>query len=116
MSGQTVYVQFRYCPLCQLNHKQGKKHVYSKRHKEMVVGAVTKLLKKISEAKEFLKKPSVKDITWDQADQKFWCYICQEDVSKHRPNLTTFGNCVIELGGLLEHIAGVTTWKTPPSF
>ncbi|BFZ14650.1 hypothetical protein BsWGS_17689 [Bradybaena similaris] len=104
MSSQTVFVPFRYCPLCRLNHKKGKKHVFSQKHTEIVANILAKFLKKITEAKEFLKKPSVKDITWDQAGNKFWCYFCQEDVDKHRLSVLMLGQCVVEYGGLLEHI------------
>ncbi|CAG5136235.1 unnamed protein product [Candidula unifasciata] len=104
MSSQTVFVPFRYCPLCRLNHNKGKKHVYSKKHKEIVANILVKFSKKITEAKAFLKKPSIKEITWDQAGNKFWCYFCQGDIDKHKLNVSTPGQCVVEYGGFLEHI------------
>ncbi|XP_059149967.1 centrosomal AT-AC splicing factor-like [Physella acuta] len=104
MASQTVFVQFRYCSLCRLNHKKGKSHVYSKRHQDLVSNVLKKFLKKINEARTSLQNPKVHDTTWPERDKNFWCYFCQLDVGKHKHHFTAMGECFICHGGLLEHI------------
>ncbi|CAL1540732.1 unnamed protein product [Lymnaea stagnalis] len=104
MASQSVFIQFRYCPLCRLNHKKSKKHIFSKRHQEIVANVLKKLSKKITEAKLKMKPPLVCEITWVESDQTVWCYFCSSDVVKHRRHMTAMGECMISHGGLLEHI------------
>ncbi len=47
MAAPTVDVQFKRCDLCRLNHMQRRKHVYSKRHQNIVKAILVKFKKKV---------------------------------------------------------------------
>ncbi|KAH9495724.1 hypothetical protein Btru_016146 [Bulinus truncatus] len=104
MSSQKVFVQFQYCPLCRINHKKGKKHVFAKRHKDIVTNVLAKFIKKIVFAKSTMKKPPIHENSWDEANKTFWCYFCQNEIEKHRKHFTATGDCIVEQGGMLEHL------------
>ncbi|KAI8797908.1 coiled-coil domain-containing protein 84 [Biomphalaria glabrata] len=103
MLSQKVFIQFRYCPLCRLNHKKGTKHVYAKRHQEIVTNILAKFLKKIVIAKSSMKNPSILESMSEMVNMTFWCYFCQSEITKHKEHFTAMGHCMIELGGMLEH-------------
>ncbi|XP_040063601.1 centrosomal AT-AC splicing factor isoform X1 [Ixodes scapularis] len=76
------FIQFTLCDLCRVSHNVGKKHVYSKRHQEIVKNVLAKYLRKIVEAKQYLKAPEVHDLLWEDG-AKVWCYFCSTEVPKH---------------------------------
>ncbi|KAK8787148.1 hypothetical protein V5799_023081 [Amblyomma americanum] len=76
------FMQYTLCELCKVSHNVGKKHVYSKKHLEIVKNVLAKFLKKVNEAKQFLKKPEVHDLLWEDG-AKVWCYFCAQEVEKH---------------------------------
>ena len=40
-------IQYRYCAVCRRNHDQGRKHIFTKHHKEKLAGILAKMLKKV---------------------------------------------------------------------
>ncbi|GFN74997.1 coiled-coil domain-containing protein 84-like [Plakobranchus ocellatus] len=113
---QKVFIQFTYCPLCRSNHKKGKKHILTTRHQEVVNNVVKKFSRKIAEAKKSVDIPAVKDCKWSDADRKFWCYFCQSDNNCHKMRFTDNGDCIVEHGGMLEHIVREDHVKNTTSF
>lgn len=71
-----------------VHHNLGKKHVYSKKHQGIVKNVLAKYLKKINEAKQYLKKPEVHDLLWEDG-AKVWCYFCAQEIEKHSRNADT---------------------------
>ncbi|KAK3594609.1 hypothetical protein CHS0354_015000 [Potamilus streckersoni] len=100
MAETTSFVQFEYCPLCKTSHKKKKKHLYSKRHKEILQNILRKFENKIQTAKATLFNPEIQPLEFEKG-AKFWCYFCAKEVEKH----TQEDFCVIQYGGLLCHIA-----------
>lgn len=82
------FMQYTLCELCRVSHNVGKKHVYSKKHQEIVKNVLAKFLKKVNEAKQFLKKPEVHDLLWEDG-AKVWCYFCAQEVEKHGKKVET---------------------------
>ncbi|KAK3785471.1 hypothetical protein RRG08_048607 [Elysia crispata] len=113
---QKVFIQFRYCPLCRSNHKRGKKHVLTERHQQIVTNVLNKYSKRIAEAKKSSEEPLVKDMAWSDANRKFWCYFCQSDIECHRVNHSAVNACVVQHGGMLEHIVREDHVKNTTSF
>lgn len=82
------FIQYALCDLCRVHHNVGKKHVYSKKHQDIVKNVLAKYLKKIHEAKQCLKKPEVHDLLWEDG-AKVWCYFCAQEIEKHSRNVDT---------------------------
>lgn len=82
MAAIESFMQYTLCELCRVSHNVGKKHVYSKKHQEIVKNVLAKYLKKVNEAKQFLKKPEVHDLLWEDG-AKVWCYFCTVEIEKH---------------------------------
>ncbi|KAL1433894.1 hypothetical protein MTO96_012119 [Rhipicephalus appendiculatus] len=80
------FMQYALCELCRVSHNIGKKHVYSKKHQQIVKNVLAKYLKKVHEAKQFLKKPEVHDLLWEDG-AKVWCYFCAAEIEKHGRNV-----------------------------
>nr|XP_037279644.1 centrosomal AT-AC splicing factor-like [Rhipicephalus microplus] len=80
------FMQYTLCELCRVSHNVGKKHVYSKKHQQIVRNVLAKFLKKVHEAKQFLKKPEVHDLLWEDG-AKVWCYFCAAEIEKHGRNV-----------------------------
>ncbi|XP_037516609.1 centrosomal AT-AC splicing factor isoform X1 [Rhipicephalus sanguineus] len=80
------FMQYTLCELCRVSHNVGKKHVYSKKHQQIVKNVLAKYLKKVHEAKQFLKKPEVHDLLWEDG-AKVWCYFCAAEIEKHGRNV-----------------------------
>ncbi|KAL5020278.1 hypothetical protein ScPMuIL_003170 [Solemya velum] len=97
---ETSFRQFEFCNLCKFNHRKRKKHIYSKRHQEILSKILEKFSKKINEALSTMKKPVLRELGFER-DAKFWCYFCAEDVVKHQD----VGSGTLQYGGLIEHMA-----------
>ncbi|XP_075548248.1 centrosomal AT-AC splicing factor-like [Dermacentor variabilis] len=82
MAAIESFMQYTLCELCRVSHNVGKKHVYSRKHQEIVKNVLAKYLKKVNEAKQFLKKPEVHDLLWEDG-AKVWCYFCTMEIEKH---------------------------------
>lgn len=92
--------QFLFCIICRINHDQGRKHIYSRKHRTLLSQVLIKFGKKVDEARKFLKKPSVEDGELEPGS-RFWCHFCSENVNKH----VTDREVTIKYGGLFEHFA-----------
>ncbi|CAH3164253.1 unnamed protein product [Porites evermanni] len=99
-STDEVKGQFLFCPVCRLNHDQGRKHIYTRKHKTLLGKILLKFGKKVDEARKFLKKPSVEDGELEPGS-RFWCHFCGENVDKH----VTDRQVSIKYGGVFEHFA-----------
>ncbi|XP_048588321.1 centrosomal AT-AC splicing factor isoform X2 [Nematostella vectensis] len=91
---------FAFCILCRKNHNQGRKHVYSRKHKTNLDRVLNKFAKKIDEVREYLSKPAVENGELEPGAH-FWCHFCARDVSKHVTNREVS----ITYGGVFEHLA-----------
>ncbi|EDO39365.1 predicted protein [Nematostella vectensis] len=91
---------FAFCILCRKNHNQGRKHVYSRKHKTNLDRILNKFAKKIDEVREYLSKPAVENGELEPGAH-FWCHFCARDVSKHVTNREVS----ITYGGVFEHLA-----------
>ena len=47
-STDEVKGQFLFCPVCRLNHDQGRKHIYTRKHKTLLGKILLKFGKKVS--------------------------------------------------------------------
>jgi len=107
MSDPSSFIQFVYCPLCRLNYKKSRKHVYSKRHQEVIKNILKKFSSKIQKATSTVSQPLVKVISSGEDETTcFWCYFCGKDVVMHTIRQTVRGEVCITNGGMLEHISG----------
>lgn len=86
MAAIESFMQYTLCELCRVSHNVGRKHVYSKKHQEIVKNVLAKYLKKVNEAKQFLKTPEVHDLLWEDG-AKVWCYFCTAEIEKHGRNV-----------------------------
>ncbi|KAK3754010.1 hypothetical protein QZH41_020290, partial [Actinostola sp. cb2023] len=92
--------EYTYCVLCRKNHNQGRKHVYSKKHKYALDNVLLKFGKKVEEVLKYLRKPCVEDGELEPG-AKFWCHFCRESCNKH----VTDREVSIYYGGVFEHFA-----------
>ncbi|XP_046332226.2 uncharacterized protein LOC124115334 [Haliotis rufescens] len=96
----TSFMQFDYCNLCKISHKKRKKHIYSKRHQEILQNILKKFEKKIQDGRVCIDNPGVEPLGWENG-ATFWCYFCQLEVGKHRAET----DCTVKHGGLILHLA-----------
>ncbi|XP_071094962.1 uncharacterized protein [Haliotis cracherodii] len=96
----TSFMQFDYCNLCKISHKKRKKHIYSKRHQEILQNILKKFEKKIQDGRVCIDNPGVEPLGWENG-ATFWCYFCQMEVGKHRAE----NDCTVKHGGLILHLA-----------
>ncbi|XP_067669034.1 uncharacterized protein [Haliotis asinina] len=96
----TSFMQFDYCNLCKISHKKRKKHIYSKRHQEVLQNILKKFEKKIQDGCMFIDNPGVEALGWENGAM-FWCYFCELEISKHRAE----ADCTVKHGGLILHIS-----------
>ncbi|XP_076333805.1 centrosomal AT-AC splicing factor-like isoform X2 [Tachypleus tridentatus] len=92
--------QYSLCSVCKTNHCAGKKHVYSRKHRETVENLLRKFDTKIQEGLCLLHNPVIHDMYWEYT-KKFWCYFCEKEVERHEIQ----GDVTISCGGLLKHLA-----------
>ncbi|XP_068731972.1 centrosomal AT-AC splicing factor-like [Montipora capricornis] len=103
--------QFLFCRLCRLNHDKGRKHIYSRKHKELLSKLLTKFGRKVDEARKFLKRPTVEDGELEPGS-RFWCHFCHENANKH----VTDRDVTIKFGGVFEHFASESHRKNLHTF
>ncbi|XP_046578420.1 uncharacterized protein LOC124286122 isoform X2 [Haliotis rubra] len=96
----TSFMQFDYCNLCKISHTKRKKHVYSKRHQEILQNILKKFEKKIQDGRMCIDNPGVEALGWENGAM-FWCYFCELEISKHRVE----PDCTVKHGGLILHLA-----------
>ncbi|XP_031558968.1 coiled-coil domain-containing protein 84-like [Actinia tenebrosa] len=111
MADEQSSKDFAFCVLCRKNHDQGRKHIYSKKHKKALENVLLKFGKKVDEVRKYLHNPSVQDGELEPG-AKFWCHFCGEDVNKH----VTDRRVSITYGGVFEHFASKNHHKKLHSF
>eukprot|EP00058_Branchiostoma_floridae_P009229 XP_002594717.1 hypothetical protein BRAFLDRAFT_114632 [Branchiostoma floridae] len=89
---------FNYCDVCRRHHSQGRKHVYSRTHRDNINAIINKYGKKVKIAKPVLKHPVVES---GVNDENFWCYFCGCEVKKHDTTTTS----TMKYGGFFRHLA-----------
>ncbi|XP_033758578.1 coiled-coil domain-containing protein 84-like isoform X2 [Pecten maximus] len=109
---KTSYRQFEYCSFCRFNHKKGKKHLYSKKHRTIIQNILDKTRKKLIEATDTLAAPEVVPLGRTDMSQKFWCYFCVREISRHQ----MLDICLLKYSSLLEHIASEEHTKKTADF
>ncbi|GAB1610092.1 coiled-coil domain-containing protein 84-like [Argonauta hians] len=93
--------QFQYCSLCRLSHTGGKRHVYSKKHKQLLDKALKRFDEKISLCKKAVEEPCVINLRDEKREgQKVWCYFCSVEIDRHSIN----GHYLIMEHKLLAHL------------
>ncbi|XP_060083534.1 uncharacterized protein LOC132562782 [Ylistrum balloti] len=110
--GKTSYRQFEYCSFCRTNHKKGKKHLYSTKHRTIIQNILDKTRKKIIAATDTLTAPEVEPLGRSDMKQNFWCYFCVAEIARHQ----TLDVCLLKFGSLLEHIASENHTKKTADF
>ncbi|XP_076333804.1 centrosomal AT-AC splicing factor-like isoform X1 [Tachypleus tridentatus] len=103
--------QYSLCSVCKTNHCAGKKHVYSRKHRETVENLLRKFDTKIQEGLCLLHNPVIHDMYWEYT-KKFWCYFCEKEVERHEIQ----GDVTISCGGLLKHLASENHLKALKHF
>ncbi|CAH1242036.1 CCDC84 [Branchiostoma lanceolatum] len=96
-SEQTIQ-DFQYCEVCRRHHSQGRKHVYSRTHRDNINAIINKYGKKVKAAKPVLKHPVVDS---GVNEENFWCYFCGCEVKKH----DTTATATMKYGGFFRHLA-----------
>ncbi|XP_066300788.1 centrosomal AT-AC splicing factor-like [Branchiostoma lanceolatum] len=96
-SEQTIQ-DFQYCEVCRRHHSQGRKHVYSRTHRDNINAIINKYGKKVKAAKPVLKHPVVDS---GVNEENFWCYFCGCEVKKH----DTTAISTMKYGGFFRHLA-----------
>ncbi|XP_078661363.1 centrosomal AT-AC splicing factor-like [Branchiostoma floridae x Branchiostoma belcheri] len=94
---QTIQ-DFKYCEVCRRHHSQGRKHVYSRTHRDNINAIINKYGKKVKTAKPVLKHPVVDS---GVNEENFWCYFCGCEVKKHDTTTTAS----LKFAGFFRHLA-----------
>ncbi|KAK1259717.1 hypothetical protein QJS04_geneDACA015464 [Acorus gramineus] len=72
---------FELCKVCNLNHNQGRKHVYLPRHARSLSALLDRFSRKLSDLRFFLDAPSV--LRPEHALlNRLWCPFCDSDLSE----------------------------------
>ncbi|XP_062521370.1 centrosomal AT-AC splicing factor-like [Corticium candelabrum] len=97
-------VEYAFCKVCRIHHNAGRRHNFTKKHKDRLSVILLKFRKKeswmVKDARRCLKKPVVEEGEVEP-DAKIWCYCCEEEVNKH----VTDRDISIVQGGVLQHMA-----------
>ena len=72
---------FQFCSICRLNHRQGRQHVFGKRHQQLLADKLAIFLSKITEVRSFICNLSTVEAN-DAAPKSTWCLFCGDDVSE----------------------------------
>lgn len=107
----TGFIQFCFCKICRRNHQDGKKHVYTKYHRNTLNNLLGRFSKKINEMKKILAEPEIHDKNWEDKN-RFWCYFCEEEVIKH----FTDEKVTISYFGMINHLASKEHQKATKKF
>ncbi|XP_038065927.1 centrosomal AT-AC splicing factor-like [Patiria miniata] len=91
--------RFSYCELCRHSHDRGKKHAFSKRHREKVKAVLGKYGAKVKSARQDMRDPCILPGRYE-ADTKYWCYMCASEVHKHISD----GEVTVRHAGFIEHL------------
>ncbi|XP_033641655.1 coiled-coil domain-containing protein 84-like [Asterias rubens] len=90
---------FSYCDLCRHSHEQGKRHAFSRRHKDKVKAVLSKFSVKVKAAKQDMKTPCILQGNYEP-QTNYWCYMCASEVPKH----ITDREVTVRHAGFIEHL------------
>ncbi|XP_006811383.1 centrosomal AT-AC splicing factor-like [Saccoglossus kowalevskii] len=105
---------YDFCEFCRINHDHGRKHVYSKRHKDRIQSALRRFCKKIKEAKSEIKKPTVSNNT-SLLEVNFWCYMCAQEIQKHGKDFSN-KDIILNFKGFIVHLLSADHLKNVKQF
>ncbi|XP_022101306.1 coiled-coil domain-containing protein 84-like [Acanthaster planci] len=91
--------KFSYCELCRHSHDRGKRHAFSRGHRDKVKTILEKFGAKVKSARQDMKEPPILTGHF-QPDSKYWCYMCACEVDKH----VTDGEVTVRHAGFIEHL------------
>lgn len=103
LAEMSSFKQLQFCSMCRQSHDQGKRHVYSKRHRTTVQKILDKFGKKVEECLKSLTEPRVASVTAVNKNEllnQFWCHFCNGDQSCHQIQ----GQITIYFAGMIEHL------------
>uniref|UniRef100_T1IU50 U1-type domain-containing protein n=1 Tax=Strigamia maritima TaxID=126957 RepID=T1IU50_STRMM len=104
--------EFNYCKICCTNYTEGKRHVYSKKHKNTGNRIINKFITRISDGLKLLENPLVDDDFRDSG-RRFWCYACEIDVNVHQKSETV----LLHYAGMVNHLGSLShLWKLKSFF
>ncbi|XP_071842318.1 centrosomal AT-AC splicing factor-like [Apostichopus japonicus] len=90
-----------YCHVCHRSDERGRKHVYTKKHKERVNAALRKFEAKMQPAKQcVLSGPTILKCDPPEVVDKFWCPFCLAEVKKHE----RLGQIIAHFKSWAEHL------------
>eukprot|EP00731_Ephydatia_muelleri_P012326 Em0006g1220a len=92
-------VEYSYCAVCRRNHDDGRKHIFTSKHRSKLSELLKKFGSKILAARKLIDKPVVIEGELEPG-ATVWCYCCDTEVNKH----VCDGLLTVEWGGLLEHL------------
>ncbi|XP_057972292.1 TITAN-like protein isoform X7 [Malania oleifera] len=73
--------EFEFCEVCNLNHDQGRRHIYFPNHKKSLSSFLSRFSAKLSDVRFFLKNPNF--LRPEHASRnRFWCVFCNRDVDE----------------------------------
>ncbi|XP_072049878.1 centrosomal AT-AC splicing factor-like [Amphiura filiformis] len=90
---------FEYCDVCRISHTKGKKHLYSKTHREKIKFVLHRFGEKVKLAKEDIAAPCILAGSQD-TESSYWCYMCKTEVIKH----VSDGQVTIRNAAFIEHL------------
>jgi hypothetical protein len=102
---------WRYCVVCSRHHDQGRKHIFTTKHKNKLNTILNKFSEKVRSARQRVQKPGVMEGELEP-DSTLWCYFCQLEVTRHVTDHFT----TMVWGGLLEHMASPSHHKSTRRF
>eukprot|EP00959_Pyramimonas_sp_CCMP1952_P338542 7089743-Pyramimonas_sp.AAC.2 len=68
---------FQFCSVCRCNNTEGRQHRYKKRHQEALQTVINKVLKKVQDARFFLRHPRRLTGDSEREQNSFWCNFCE---------------------------------------
>lgn len=102
---------YSYCKLCQINHTQQRKHIYTKKHQKKLKWVLQKYGQKIKECRPYLSNPVIQEGDFE-SDKNFWCHCCGNSYKKHVSDYVK----TILYGGVIEHLATEEHWANTETF
>ncbi|XP_040833014.1 centrosomal AT-AC splicing factor [Ochotona curzoniae] len=99
------------CSLCRQTFFCGRGHVYSRKHRRQLQGALERLLPQVEAARKAIRAAQVERYV-PEHERRCWCLCCGCEVRKH----LSHGNLTVLHAGLLEHLASPEHRKATNKF
>ncbi|XP_010250710.1 PREDICTED: TITAN-like protein isoform X2 [Nelumbo nucifera] len=102
--------KFEFCKVCNLNHDQGRRHIYFPNHIKSLSSYLSRFHKKLSDVRFFLKNPSL--LRPEHAPRnRLWCVFCDSDIEE-LDSLFACGNAITHFASA-EHLKNLNyfLWK-----